>query len=142
MPYTGFEPQTAVSLAVINCEPALEATPLVTDICLLACPDNVNMRIEVLSVGFRANVLPVDGSAVDVDIEFIDDSDSDSVTDLRENYSLFAANNTVLVYNAVWRGSQILDPGDVINAEFTTDSSITAATGAALIIEYRVLMRS
>lgn len=145
MPYAGFEPQTAVSLAIVDIDAALEQTPTVVNVCLLAVPDNVNMRVEVLSVGFRANTLPADASGggdVHVDIEWVDDSHgSDAASDLRENYDLEAA--TVLIYNSIWRGSQILDPGDVLNAEFATDGTIdTASEGAALIVEYRVLMRS
>lgn len=142
MVYGGFEPQTAVSLAIVPVDRALSATP-VTQVaaCLLACPDNVNLQLELLSVSFRANTLPGDSSDVDVDIEFIDDSDSDSVTDLETDYDLKTA--TVLINNEVWRGSQILDPGDVINAEFTTDGDLTTPSqGAAFIVEYRVLTRS
>lgn len=137
-----FEPQTAVDVIVIPIDACLETSPTQIEACLLACPDNVNMRIELLSVGFRCNTLPADGADVDVDIEWIDDSHtSDAASDLFENYSLKDA--TVYIYNSIWRGSQILDPGDVINAEFATDSDITTPSeGAALIVEYRVLMRS
>lgn len=137
------EPQTDIALAIVPIDAALETTPTVTEACLLACPKGVNLQIELLSVGFRANTLPVDGgNDVHVDIEFIDDSDGDSVTDLEENYDMLAAGSTVLVYNEVWRGSQIMDPGDVINAEFTVATPDTASEGAALIVEYRVLKRS
>jgi hypothetical protein len=136
-----FEPQTAVAVLAIPVDAALETTPTIVEVCLLACPDDVSMQIELLSVGFRANTLPADGGAVNVDIEHIDDSDSDSVTDLLENYDL--TGGTVLVYDSIWRGNQILDAGDVINAEFTTDGTLdTASEGAALIVEYRVLRRS
>ncbi len=139
-----FEPQTAVEVAVIPIDAALEVSPTAIDVCLLACPDNVNMQIELLSVGFRANILPIDpGDPVGVDLEFIDDTD-DSVTNLVSAFSFLAANVTVLIYNSVWRGSQILNPGDVINAEFadTVSTPGTASEGAALIVEYRVLKRS
>ncbi len=137
----GFEPQTDVQVIVIPIDSALETTPTTIEACLLACPDGVNMQLELLSVSFRANTLPADGGDVDVDIEFIDDSASDAVTQLEENFSLKGA--TVLINNEVWRGSQILDPGDVINAEFTTDGTVdTASEGAALVVEFRVLRRS
>lgn len=139
----GFEPQTDVRIGIIPCDMALETSPLITALTLLACPDGANMRMELLSVSFRANTLPVDSSNdVHVDIEFVDDSDSDSVTDLADNYDMLAAGSTVLVCNEVWRGSQILDPGDVINAEFTVTTPDTASEGAALIVEYRVLQHS
>jgi len=138
----GFEPQTDVHLIVVPCDAAMETTPTITELCLLACPDNANFQLELLSVSFRANTLPVDGSNdVHVDIEFIDDSDSDSVTDLEENYDL-EDDTTVLILNEVYRGSQVLDPGDVINAEFTVTTPDTASEGAAFIVEYRILKRS
>ncbi len=138
-----FEPQTDVQLCVIPIDDALETTPTVVEAGLLACPDNANMQIELLGVSFRANTLPVDGSNdVHVDIEFIDDSDSDSVTDLVTNYDMLAAGSTVLIANEVFRGSQIMDAGDVINAEFTVTTPDTASEGACLVVEYRVLRHS
>ncbi len=137
----GFEPQTDVQVIVIPIDAALEQTPTVTEVCLLACPDGVNMQMELLSVNYRANTLPVDAGDVDVDIEHIDDSNADTPADLEENFDLTAGD--ALVNNEVWRGSQILDAGDVINAEFTTDGAITTASeGAALIVEFRVLRHS
>jgi hypothetical protein len=101
------------------------------------------MQMEVLSVGYRANTLPVDaGDPVTVDIEWIDDSASDVVANLAAAYDMLAAGSTVLVYNEVWRGNQILDAGDVVNAEFTVATPTTASEGAALIVEYRVLRHS
>jgi hypothetical protein len=141
----GFEPQTAVEVLVIPIDACLEQTPTQNEACLLACPDDVNMQVELLSVGFRCNTLPVDaGDPVTFDLEFIDDSDTDTVTTLRSAYNMLAANATVLIYNPVWRGSQILDAGDVVNAEFAgnTSTPTTASEGAALIVEYRVLRRS
>ena len=84
----GFDPQTAVSLAVIDIHRAHASTPTVTEACLLACPDNVNLKVELLSVTHVSQTLPADASAVTVDIEFIDDSDSDAVTTLVTAYSL------------------------------------------------------
>ncbi|KKN84461.1 hypothetical protein LCGC14_0289230 [marine sediment metagenome] len=136
-----FEPQTAVRFCTIPIDAALEQGPTVTEATLLACPTGENMQLELLAVGFRANTLPIDGSNdVDVDLEFIDDSDSDSVTDFITDYDL--TGGTVLVYNSIWRGSKILDAGDAINAEFTVTTPDTASEGAALIVEYRVLRRS
>lgn len=141
MPQSGFEPQSDVHITVVPVDAALETTVTATEATLLAVPDGMNMQMELLSVGFRCNTLPVDASNVaTLDIEFIDDSDSDSVTDLSTSYDLLTA--TVLVYNQVWRGSQILDAGDAINAEFTVTTPDTASEGAALIVEYRVLRHS
>lgn len=137
------EPQTAVRVITIPIDGHLEVAPTNTEATLLVCPDGVNFRLELLSVGFRANTLPEDNTNdVHVDIEFIDDSAGDAVTDLAENYDMLAAGSTVLVYNEVWKGRQILDPGDAINAEFTVTTPDTAGEGAALIVKYRVLKRS
>lgn len=137
----GFEPQTDVQVAIIQIDAALEQTPTIVEACLLACPSLANMQMELLSVGYRANTNVVDAGTTTVDIEFIDDSNSDAVADILAGYDLTGA--TVLVYNQIWRGSQILDAGDVINAEFTTDGSLSTPTqGAAFIVEYRVLRHS
>ncbi len=138
----GFEPQTDVHLAVINIDPCLEATPTSVEAGLLVCPDNAGFRLEMLSITYRANILPVDGAAnINVDIEFIDDSDSDAVTNLVAAYTL-DDNRTALVGNEVWRGSQILEPGDAINAEFDTATPSTKSEGAILVVEFRVVKRS
>lgn len=135
------EPQTDIVIAIIPIDAALETTPTIVEACLLACPDGANMQLEILSVGYRANTNVVDAGTTTVDIEWIDDSASDAVANLATAFDLTGA--TVLVYNEIWRGSQILDPGDVVNAAFVTDGSLsTASEGAALIVEYRVLKHS
>ncbi len=142
----GNTPQTDVQVIVTPIDKFLIGTPLTTttgsiDTCLLACPDQQGYQLELLSVSYVAHTLPADGSAVNVDIEFIDDSNGDAVADLLENFDLTSGTARVLLQ--IWRGSQILDPGDVINAEFTTDGGLsTAAQGASLITEFRVLKRS
>jgi hypothetical protein len=141
----GFEPQTDVHVIVVPIDFCLEQTPLMNEVTLLSVPDGANFRLELISVGFRANTLPVDGSAVvTFDLEWVDDSDSSTVANLRAAYNMLAANATALVYNPVWRGSQILDAGDAVNAEFSglVSTPDTASEGAALIVEYRVLKRS
>ncbi len=139
----GFTPQTDVQIAIIQIDSHLETTPTAKEACLLACPSGALMQLELLSVGFRANTLPIDGDdAVTFDLEHIDDSASDAVTTFFSTYNMLAANATVLIYNEVWRGSRILDVGDVINAEFTTTDPATASEGAALIVEFRVIRHS
>lgn len=139
----GFEPQTDVALAIIPIDAAMETTPTIVEAGLLSVPNGANFRIELLSVGFRANTLPVDaGDDVHVDIEWVDDSAADAVTDLKVDYDMLAAGSTVLIYNEVWRGSQVLDPGDTVNAEFDVATPTTASEGAALIVEYRILKHS
>lgn len=144
MPYGGFEPQTAVELAVIPAEGAVESTPTIAELGLLACPDNVGMKLELLSVGCICTTLPIDAGGVTVDIEWCDDSDvSDTVADLATGHDLTVGGTVLLVYNEIWRGSQILDPGDSVNAEFTTDGAIsTPGEGLSFIVEYRILKRS
>jgi hypothetical protein len=139
----GFEPQTDIHIGVVPIDAAMETTPTITEAALLAVPDGANFQLELLSVGFRANTLPVDaGDPVTFDLEWIDDSAADVVANLLAAYNMLAAGSTVLVYNTVWRGSQVLDPGDVVNAEFTVSTPTTASEGAALIVEYKVLRHS
>ncbi len=138
---TGFEPQTDVHIIVVPVDAHLNATVTEVEATLLAVPDGANFQLELLSVNFRCNTLPADGSAVTVDIEWVDDSNGDAVATLEATYDLTGA--TVLVNNQVWRGSQILDPGDAVNAAFTTDAALsTPAEGAALVVEYRVRKHS
>lgn len=136
-----FEPQTAVGFNVIGIDAAMETTPTITEAGLLICPEG--MQIELLSVYFRANTLPVDaGDDVAFDLEFIDNSDGDSVTTLKAAYNMLAAGSTVLIGNLVWEGSQVMDDGDVINIEFDTATPTTASEGAILQAMYRVRKRS
>lgn len=139
----GFTPQEDVQILVIPIDAALETTPTVKEVCLLACPTGGNTQLELLSVGFRANTLPTDTTnVVTLDLEHIDDSASDAVTTFATAYNMLLANTTVLIYNEVWRGSRILDSGDVINAEFATTDPDATAEGAALIVEFRVRRHS
>ena len=135
-------PQKAVQLNVVPCDAALETTPTIGELCLLGCPDNAGFQLELLSVSFRANTLPVDGTNdVHCQVEFIDDSGSDAVTALVAAYDL-EDDTVVLIMNEVWRGSQVMDPGDVINVDFDVTDPDTASEGAAFIVEYKVLERS
>jgi hypothetical protein len=137
----GFEPQTDVHYLVIPCDGALETTPTVKECCLLACPDGFNCQLELKSVGCVAHTIPVDASnAATVDIEWCDDSESDAAADLKATFNLLAI--TAKVYNTIWQGSQVLDPGDTANAEFTTTTPDTAAEGFAFIVGYKVLKHS
>ena len=138
----GFEPQTDVRLHVVPIDAALETTPTAVEVCLLSVPDGANFQIELLSVNYTAVVLPVDaGVAVEFDLEWVDDSAADAVANLTADYNL-QTGPTARVNNEVWRGSQILDPGDTVNAEFDVATPTTASEGAALIVEYRILRHS
>ena len=138
----GFEPQTDVQLLVVPIDAALETTPTAVEACLLSVPDGANFQIELLSVNYTAVVLPVDaGVAVEFDLEWVDDSAADAVANLTADYNL-QTGPTARVNNEVWRGSQILDPGDTVNAEFDVATPTTASEGAAFIVEYRILRHS
>ena len=136
------EPQSNINIAVVTVPEVLVfTTPVGTDLALFAVPDNVNLQVELLSVGVKHNVLLVDASNVGtVDIEWVDDSESDAVANLAAAFDLLTTTN--LVYNEIWRGSQVLDAGDSVNAEFTLTTPDTAGEGYAFIIEYRILRRS
>ncbi len=139
----GFEPQTDIQCVVVPVGDHLNGTVTASEATLLSVPDGANFQIELLSVSFRTNTLPADGSAVTVDIEWIDDSNSDTVANLLATYDLETAGSTVLINNEIWRGSQILDPGDAVNAEFATDGTLTTpAEGPALIVEFRIKKHS
>lgn len=140
----GFEPQTDVRFLLVNIDAILVTAPnaAANEVTLLICPDGANFRLELLGVTYSAVVLPIDGSNnVNLDIEYVDDSDSDTVVDLVATFTL-DDNRTARVANEVYRGSQILEPGDTISAEFDVTDPDTAAQGAVLQVEYRVLRRS
>lgn len=138
----GFEPQTDVQLINVPvADPILAAAPVGTEVGLFIVPDNANFQVALLSVTVACNVLVVDGTdPVTVDIEWVDDSAADAVANLAAAFDLEAI--TVLVGNEVWRGSQILDPGDRVNAEFTRTTPDTAGQGYHFVVEYRILRRS
>lgn len=126
---------------VVPCDAALETTPTAVELVLAVCPDDLGYQMVLEYVGFRANTLPVDaGVNVEVDIEFIDDSDSDTVTTLKADYNMQTA--TALINNTVWQGSQVMDPGDVINAEFDVATPTTASEGAGFVVAGRIIKKS
>ena len=136
------EPQSDVHILIVPCDAALETAPTITQLCLLAVPDGANFQLEILSVSFTAVTLPVDGTNdVHVDIEWVDDSAADVVANLESAFDM-EDDTTALVVTEVWRGSQVLDPGDVVNAEFDVTTPDTASEGASFIVEYRIRKRS
>jgi hypothetical protein len=68
------------------------------------------------------------------------------ITDLRVRSDLVTTHDleTALIqdYNSLYVGSQILEAGDSINAEFVTTTITTGGEGYSFIVEYRVLQRS
>lgn len=138
------DPQTTdIHYLSVPADAAGESSPVITELFLLGCPDVANVQLELLSIHYRANVLMIDTTDCHVDIEFIDDSDSsDAVTKLVTDFDMEVANCEAFVMNLVWSGSKILDPGDVINAEFDVTSPSTISKGAGFLVEYRVLRHS
>ncbi len=138
------EPQTDVCLAVVPITDVLVASPNAAsnEATVFAVPDGANFQIELLSVSYVANTLPVDAAAnINFDLEYVDDSDSDAVANILATFTLDDSRTAVIV-NPVWRGSQIMEAGDVVNLEFDVATPTTAAQGAAVILEYRVLRHS
>jgi hypothetical protein len=132
-----------VNFHIVPIEAALEATPTATEVALLIVPDNAGYQVELKSITYTAHTLPIDAGGVLVDIEWVDDSAADAVTDLKAGFDLTVGGSVARVGTEVWRGSQILDPGDTVNAEFTTDGTLTtAAVGPALQVEYRIIEKS
>lgn len=127
-----------IQLIVVPAEAAFETSPTVVEVPLLACPDNANYQIELLAVSVMFHTLPADGSNVLTgDLEWVDDSDSDTVADLKAGFD-FLSGLTARVNNEIWRGKQILDPGDTVNMEMASTTPDTAGQGAAFIVEFRI----
>ncbi len=138
------EPQTDVCLVVVPITDVLVQAPddSSNEQTIFGVPDGANFQIELLSVSYVAQVLPVDaGANINFDLEWVDDSASDAVANILATFTLDDSRTAVIV-NPVWRGSQILDPGDTVNLEFDVTTPTTGAQGAAVIVEYRVLRHS
>lgn len=128
-------------LYMVPMDGAFASTPTSAEVGICACPDDLGIQLALEYVGFRANTLPADSSAVTGDLEWIDDSNSDTPSDLVTGFSFKGA--TALVNNTVFVGWQVLDPGDVINFEITTDGGITTpSVGAAAVVMGKILTKS
>ena len=133
-------PQTMMFITMVPCEAAFESTPTITEIPLLTVPDNEGWQIRLNGCDFICVTAPADAGGVVGDLEWVDDSDSDAVANLKAAYDFTAA--TIRVNNEVWKGTQILDPGDTVNMEMATDGSIsTPGTGHGLQVNGRILQR-
>jgi len=120
----------------------LAASPVGTDVGLFIVPKGANYRVELLSAHLKANVLAIDATdAITADLEFCDDSAAGAVSNLNSAaINITAAGGlTVLVGNQIWRGAQIMDPGDTLNLELTRVTPDTAGQGYAVTLEYCVL---
>lgn len=136
------EPQTDVIIVPVALEDPVTANTT-TDRHIFGCPDGVGYQIELLGVSFSVVTVPADADGtVLCDIEWVDDSAADAKADLVAGVDLEGL--TANVMNDGWRGSQLLDPGDTVNLEFTSNSAAidTAAVGLVAHVEYRVRKRS
>ena len=142
-------PQKAIQIVPVS----VSSTELIVstetrDLPLFGCPDNAGYRIEVLSVSAICSVAPViTTGTVTLDLEHVDDSDSDAKTEIGTPAGSATAYDlegiTVNVVNELWRGSEILDPGDIINLEAVTGTTVaTAAVGLTFLVEFKILDRS
>lgn len=122
----------------------LFTTPVGNDVGIFAVPDGAGYQVEAKSITIRAQQLVVDAAdPVTADIEWVDDSAADAVTNLNASaIDLKAAGLTVLVGNTVWQGSQILDPGDSLNLEITSTTPTTAGLGYVVVLEARIIEKS
>lgn len=132
--------QTNITYITVPAEAMFETSPTVAELTLLACPDNEGVKLALRSIGVVFHVVPVDGTNnVMADIEFVDDSDGDAVTNLKAAFDFEGL--TARVYNEIWRGRQIMEAGDTINVEADITTPDTAGAGAAFIVGYEVLER-
>lgn len=139
----GDEPQTDVQIVPVMLGDPITANT-VTDRVVLTCPDNEGAQLEFKSLSFACTTVPADADGVvTADIEFVDDSAADAKANLNAS-AVDLESLTAIVNNEAWRGSQLMDPGDAINIEFTNDSAAidTAVVGLVAILEFRVLKRS
>lgn len=135
------EPQTDVCLATVPITDVLVTSPgPLVEATIFAIPRGVNFQIELLSVSYVAETLPVDGANLQFDLEVTDDSDSQAVTALVSAFTM-DDNRTAQIGNLVWRGSRIMEAGDTLNLQYDTDQGgtiTTAGEGVSIVIEYRV----
>lgn len=132
--------QTNIIYVPVPAEAMFETSPTIAELTLMACVDNEGVKLALRSVGVVFHTVPVDGSNnVKGDLEFVDDSDGDSVTNLKAAFDFTTC--TARVYNEIWRGRQIMDPGDTINMEADITTPDTAGAGACFIVGYEVLER-
>src|SRR3990172_760168 len=106
-----------IKKAVANIDSALLATPVHKQFTLLACGQYGNEQLELVSLDYTARVLPIDGTnVITMDVNFVDDSAADAETALVNDFDLETGGGGVAkVARNIWQGSQILDPGDVVN---------------------------
>lgn len=136
----GGTPQTDVTYFMVPCEPAFESTPTWAEIPIDGCPELIGVAIEFNYLGFTAVTVPADAGGVVGDLEHVDDSDSDTVSNLVAAYDFTAA--TARVINDIYNGKKVLDPGDTVNMEMATDGAIsTPGTGHGFLVGHRVLQR-
>lgn len=141
----GFEPQTNVCLATVPITDVLVTSPgPLLEATIFGIPRGANLQVELLSVTYVAETLPVDGANLQFDLEVTDDSNSQAVTALASAFTM-DDNRTAQIGNQVWRGSRIMEAGDTLNLQYDTDQGgtiTTAGQGVSVVVEYRVLRHS
>lgn len=131
-------------LFMVPMDACFETTPTQVEVPILACPDDLGVQLALEYVGFRANTLPIDSAGTGTilgDLEHIDDSDSDAVSNLVADYNF--EGGTALVNNTVFVGWKVLDPGDAVNFEIKSDgTNNTASEGAGCVVMGKILAKS
>lgn len=128
-------------LYVVPAEAAFETSPTIAELTLAACPDDLGVQLALEYVGVVFHTVPIDGTdPVTGDLEWVDDSTSDTVADLKAGFDFEGL--TARVMNTVWLGWQVLDPGDSVNMEFTITSPDTAGQGASFTVMGKILKKS
>jgi len=124
-------------------DPILAAAPSGTDVGLLLVPCGFSISVELLSISVGANVLAIDGTdPVTLDIEFRDVSAGTTANLVAAQDLEVTGLNVAPGGTTIWRGSQILDSDDALNAEFTRTTPDTAGQGYHIVLECRLVARS
>lgn len=128
---------------VVPFDSAMETTPTTNMVPLLACPQGLGMQMELNYVGFRAQTLPIDATdPITGTVNFVDYSNSATVTALVTAYNFKVANAVAVTMNTIFQGKQVLDPGDVVNLAMTVTTPDTASEGAGILVVGRILSMS
>lgn len=145
MPGSGDNQGLEIKKAIVNIDSALLATPVHKQFCLLAASPNENEQIEVLAIDYVARTIVIDGTdPVTLVVNAVDDSAADAETAIVSALDIKSTNTALVakVARNIFRGSTILDPGDVLNAVITSTTPDTAGQGTALVVSYRTTKHS
>ena len=133
------EPQTDVQLSMTRLHFLQNDTQ---DIVLLGVPDGANFQLELLSISVGVGDNRVAGGTLSIRPGWVDDSDSDAVA-LLASGTTDPETLTARVVTELFRGSQILDPGDTVFMRCIADNNaVTLTEEETAIVEYRIVRRS